>query len=195
MQKYSEIHDQAKAQLERAQAKYKENYDTHHKEAPTFEPGDLVWLSRRHISTLQPSSKLDVKRLGPFKILEAVGDSKLAFRLELPAQMRIHPVFHVSLLEPHRKNRFPGRVQPPPPPMEADGDVEWEVEEILDSRIRHRKLEYLIHWQNYGPHERTWEPSAHLSNSAEAVAEFHQRYPNRPAPKDLPSGLLPSRHR
>jgi hypothetical protein len=80
--KYWAIHDQAKAELERAQAKYKETYDAQHKEAPTFEPGDLVWLSRRHIMTMRPSSKLDVRRLGPFKILEAVGDSKLAFRLE-----------------------------------------------------------------------------------------------------------------
>jgi len=102
------VHDQAKEELKHARAKYKGTYDTRHKEAPTFEPGDLVWLSRRHITTTRPSSKLDVKRLGPFKVLEAVGDSKLAFRLELPAQMRIHPVFHVSLLEPRRENRFPG---------------------------------------------------------------------------------------
>jgi hypothetical protein len=40
------------------------------KEVPTFEPGDLVWFSRRHITATHPSSKLDVKRLGPFKILE-----------------------------------------------------------------------------------------------------------------------------
>jgi len=49
--KYRAIHDQAKEELKRAQAKYKETYDAHHKEAPTFEPGDLVWLSRRHITT------------------------------------------------------------------------------------------------------------------------------------------------
>jgi hypothetical protein len=186
MRKYCAIHDQAKAELQRAQAKYKETYDARHKETPTFEPGDLVWLSPKQISTSRPSSKLDVKRLGPFRILEAVGESKLAFRLELPPQMRIHPVFHVSLLEPHRQNRFPGRIQPPPPPVEIEDDVEWEVEEVLDSRIRHRKLEYLVHWLGYGPHERTWEPTEHLPNAADAIAEFHLRYPNRPAPADLP---------
>ena len=99
-QKYHAIHDQAKEELKRAQAKYQETYDTCHKEAWTFEPGDLIWLSRRHITTTHPSSKLDIKRLGPFKILEAVGDSKLAFRLELPAQMRIHSVFHKRTWEP-----------------------------------------------------------------------------------------------
>jgi len=128
------------------------------------------------------------------KVLEAVGDSKLAFRLELPPQMRIHPVFHVSLLEPHRENPFPGRRQPPPPPVELEDDVEWEVEEILDSRIQRGKIQYLAHWLGYGHHERTWEPPCHLSNATEAVAEFHQRYPNRPAPKDLPPDT-PARHR
>src|SRR5579862_4462106 len=96
--------------------------------------------------TMYPSSKLDVKCLGPFKILKAVENSKLAFRLELPMQMCIHLVFHVSLLELHQKNHFPGRVQLPPPPIELEDDVEWEVEEVLDSHIQHGKIEYLIHW-------------------------------------------------
>ena len=103
----------------------------------------------------RPSSKLDSKRLAPFKILEAVGESKLAFRLDLLTSMHIHPVFHVSLLELYQKNKFPGHTQPLPPPMEIDGEIEWEVEEILDSRIQRRKIEYLIHWSSYGPHERT----------------------------------------
>jgi len=109
--------------------------------------------------------------------------------------MRIHPVFHVSLLEPHQRNPFPDRTQPPPPPIELEDDVEWEVEEILDSRIRRGKIQYLVHWQGYGPHERTWEPLENLSNAAETVAEFHQRYPNRPAPKDLPSDTPAGRRR
>jgi len=89
---------------------------------------------------------------------------------------------------------FPGRTQPPPPPVELEDDVEWEVEEILDSRIQRGKIQYLVHWLGYGPHERTWEPPDHLSNATEAVAEFHQRYPNRPAPKDIPPDT-PARHR
>ena len=151
-----------------------------------------MWLSRKHITTSRPSAKLDVKRLGPFKILEAVGESKSAFRLELLTQMHIHPVFHVSLLEPYRKNQFAGRIQAPPPPLEINVEVEWEVESILDSRIRHGRVEYLIHWRGYGPHERTWEPTTYLQNAADAVAEFHRHYPNRPSPTDLP---LPRRQR
>ena len=62
----------------------------------------------------QPSSKLDVRRLGPFPIIGQVGS--LAYRLGLPSSMQIHPVFHVSLLESHVANTFPGRVVDIPPP-------------------------------------------------------------------------------
>ena len=82
--------------------------------APTLLPGDKVWLLRRNITTTRPSSKLDVRRLGPFPIIGPVGTS--SFRLDLPASMQIHPVFHVSLLEPHMANTFPGRVEKIPPP-------------------------------------------------------------------------------
>jgi len=78
---------------------------------------------------------LDVKRLGPFKILKVVGESKLAFKLELPQHMRIHPVFHTSLLEPYHVNTIPGRTQPPPPPIVVEDHEEFKVEKILDSKI------------------------------------------------------------
>jgi hypothetical protein len=42
-------------------------------------------------------------------------------------------VFHVSLLEPYRED---GRVQPPPPPIELEGALEYEVESIIDHRFR-----------------------------------------------------------
>ena len=128
----------------------------------------------------RPSQKLDVKRLGPFRILEIVGDGKLAYRLELPAQMgRTHPVFHASLLEPHRENPWVGRVQEPPPPDEVEGELEYEVQEILDSKLARGKLMYLVDWVGYGPEERTWEPVENVERAEEAVTHLHQAYPQR----------------
>ena len=46
-------------------------------------------------------------------------------------------------------NPFPSRVTPPHPPMEVDGELEFVVEEILDSRRRGRGLQYLVCCQNY----------------------------------------------
>jgi hypothetical protein len=179
------IHQQLKENLTAAQAKYKEFYDVHVKEAPSFAVGDLVWLSRRNITTTRPSTKLDFKRLGPYKILDVVGESKMAFKLDLPRSMKIHPVFHASLLDPHHANTIPGRTQPPPPPVTVEDALEYEVEEVLDSRIRHNKLEYFVDWVGYAPHERSWEPASYLDHAAEEIARYHERYPDRPSTKDL----------
>ena len=179
------IHESLRQQLTLAQHKYKQSYDAHIKEAPAFKIGDLVWLSRRNITTTRPSQKLDYKRLGPFRISEIVGESKSAFKLELPARMRIHPVFHVSLLTPYHANTIPGRTQPPPPPIIVDGFEEFEVEEILDSRIHYNKLQYFVDWKGYKSDERTWEPAECLNNAKDAINRFHTRYPLRPSPKDV----------
>ncbi len=61
--------------------------------------------------------------------------------------------------------------------MEVDNKMEYEVEEILDSRIKNRHLKYLIHWQRYGTNERTWELSSNVTNVFKKVKEFHQQYP------------------
>ena len=148
--------------------------------APDFIPGQKVWLLRRHISTTRPSSKLDVRRLGPFPIIEQVGTS--AFRLDLPRSMRIHPVFHVSLLEPHVANTFPGRNVAPPPPLHVDGLPEFEVHKILDSKFLRRKLHYYVDWVGYPVSDQSWEPAINLFNAQSKVDAFHLEFPLKPRP-------------
>ena len=94
--------------------------------------------------------------------------------------MKIHPVFHVSLIKPYKDFTIPGWLQAPPSPIEVDGAEEFKVSEILDSCINCEKLEYLVHWQGYEVHERTWEPPANLKNAPEMIAEFHREYPSKP---------------
>src|ERR1700686_3908514 len=101
--------------------------------------------------------------------------------------MCIHPVFHVSLLEQYCPNVLPGRTQPPPPPEEIEGELEYEVEKVLDSKVVRGRLLYLVDWVGYSPEERTWEPSEYLEGAADAVADFHRRHPNRPSPSDIPN--------
>ena len=146
--------------------------------APNLVPGQKVWLLRRHVSTTRPSSELDVRRLGPFAIIEKVGF--FAFRLELPPSMKIHPVFHVSLVELHVANTFPGRVVEVPLPIQVDGLSEFEVNSILDSRIWRRKLHYLVDWVGYDESECTWEPAENITKAREAISDFHSRFPAKP---------------
>jgi hypothetical protein len=130
-EKLNKIHEELRAELKAAQEAYKEQADKKRKPHPDFKIGDQVMLSRKGLKTARPCEKLDHRKLGPFKIIEKI--NPVAYRLELPHTMQIHPVFHVSLLEPYVENTIPGRTVPPPPTTIVDGQEEFEVEEILDS--------------------------------------------------------------
>ena len=83
---------------------------------PVLNPGNQVWLRRKHIQTTRPSNKLNHKQIGPYTILKKIGS--IAYKLDLPPTVRIHPVFHISLLEPTASTEpIPGHSQLPPPPI------------------------------------------------------------------------------
>ena len=69
-----------------------------HRDTPKYAVGDCVWLDGRNLKTDQPTSKLAPRRHGPFTIAQVM--SPISYRLELPHQWHIHPVFHIDLLTP-----------------------------------------------------------------------------------------------
>jgi hypothetical protein len=196
VEKFKQLHSVLRSNLQTAQDRYKEHYDRHAQEPPVLNVGDMVWLNRKNIRTNRPSQKLDVKRMGPFRVEGIVGESKLAYRLALPHQMRVHPVFHVSLLEPYHQSSITSRRQPDPPPIEVEGELEYVVERILDSRIVNGRLKYHVDWEGWGPSDRTWEDHDELNRHAkDAIADFHQRCPGRPSAADVPSRSRPATRR
>jgi len=104
----------------------------------------------------------------------------MVFQLKLLGSMKIHHVFHISLLEPYHAFIIQGKIHDPPPPIEVDGEHEYEVEDILYSRIYNFQLQYLVHWHEHDLSECIWEPIKNISNAMEKVHEFHQRCPNKP---------------
>ncbi|CAJ0932965.1 unnamed protein product, partial [Ranitomeya imitator] len=112
---------------------------------PQLRFGDLVWLSSRYIPMKVSSPKFKPRFIGPYKISEVL--NPVSFRLTLPASFSIHNVFHRSLLR-----RYVAPVVPsvdPPAPVLVEGELEYVVEKILDSRISRRKLQYLVKWKGY----------------------------------------------
>ena len=98
LKRLADAQEKAAELLQKAQEVQAIQYNRKQQEAPAFNKGELVWLLRKYIETKQPSTKLDDKKLGPFKIMGKI--RTLAKRLELPATMKIHPVFHISFLDP-----------------------------------------------------------------------------------------------
>jgi len=139
-------------------------------EGPDLKEGEMVYLLRKNIKTKRPNDKLDHTKLGPFKIKKQKGP--VTFELELPKTMRIHPVFHKSLLEPcHSTNARPG-------PVEIDEETQeprYEVEQVLDCRPIGGQPHYLVKWSGYDHSENTWEPESHLTR--ESVRSYQQRHP------------------
>ncbi|MBW0541207.1 hypothetical protein O181_080922 [Austropuccinia psidii MF-1] len=96
----------------------------------------------------------------------------------------IHPVFHISLLEPVKTSKIPSRHQEPPPPIIIEEEEEWEASQILDLKLKRGKLWYLVEWKGLSKDSEisTWEPTENLKNCPEHVKDFHSLYPDKPGP-------------
>jgi hypothetical protein len=171
------VHQELGVILESAKERMKFFADKKRQPAPIYKIGDMVWLRRKNITTARNINKLDFRHLGPFPITRVI--NKVAYEIKLPVNMRIHNVFHVSLLEQYIKNTIVGRIPIPPPPVIIDDQVEYEVQEVLDIRFRGKTVEYLVRWKNFGPNDDSWEPAANVSNAIDLVAEFNRKHPNR----------------
>jgi hypothetical protein len=54
-------------------------------------------------------------------------------------------MFHVSLLEPYPTSTILGKIHDSPPPIEINSEQEYEMDDILDSKIFNHQLQYLVH--------------------------------------------------
>jgi hypothetical protein len=127
-----------------------------HRDTPKYKEGDQVWLEGKNLHINQPTAKLAPRRHGPFKIIQVM--STINYRLELPMQWSIHPVFHIDLLTPYRETIMHGPNFTRPTPELIDGEEEYSVEKILDSWQfgRRRRLQYLVKWEGYPDAENMW---------------------------------------
>ena len=124
-------------------------YDKKQADVRNYDKGDKVWLEGSNITTTRPSKKLGEKRYGPFEVLRKEGLT--AYCLKLPATWKkIHLVFNEALLNPYKPPAYPQQQLPrPAPPIVVEGDKEYEVDEILDLRMRGSRLQYLVCWKDY----------------------------------------------
>jgi RNase H-like domain found in reverse transcriptase/Reverse transcriptase (RNA-dependent DNA polymerase)/Integrase zinc binding domain/gag-polyprotein putative aspartyl protease len=130
--------------------------------------GDQVVLSTKNLKLkgVMPR-KLMPRYIGPFNVSARIG--KVAYRLDLPEHMKIHNVFHVSLLQPYQ----PDGSRHPPAPQLIDGELEYAVESITAHREstvggaknRRQRVEFLTCWEGFGREHDSWEPGAMLEDT------------------------------
>jgi hypothetical protein len=139
-----------------------------------FKVGEKVWLESKHLKLRHESKKLAPKREGPFKITEVL--NTLNYRLLLPKNWRIHPVFHASLLSPYKENNVHGENFPEPPPELVEGEPEYEIESIISHRRSGKGHAYLVKWKGYSTGENTWEPERNLQHASETLLAYKRRH-------------------
>ena len=142
--------------------------------------GEQVLLSTKNLKFKNKGAtpKFMPKWVGPFKVLKLVGPRDpetnivrvtTALQLELPIMMKVHDVFHLSLVKPDKSD---GNVHPPEPLVyEHDDSAQWEVDHLLADRVRKKVndksliTEYLACRSEFGAEHDTWEPRANIHAS------------------------------
>lgn len=148
-----------KSHMSLAQNRMKQIADRNRTERE-FAVNDWVFLKlhpyRQKSLLKRPSHKLSPRYYGPFQVTARVG--KVAYRLNLPPQSKIHPVFHVSLL----KRRIGSDVRSSTlPPFNNQGEFIWTPLKVLDMAVvrKHRRniTNWLIQWVGLPESDATWE--------------------------------------
>ena len=163
---------QIRQRLETARSRNK-SYSDKRRRPLEFNVGDHVFLKvspRKGIMRFGKHGKLSPRFIGPFLILERVGE--VAYRLALPIQLdKVHPVFHVSMLrkyvhDPSHIVNFDD--------LHVEEDVSYEIKpvQILDRKeqnLRGRSIPLVkVLWKQGNTEEMTWERED----------EIHTKYPS-----------------
>lgn len=130
-QHFSEVTPFLIENIEKAAEDMKRFADTNRQPAPKYKAGNKVLISSKNIASLRPKPKWSDKWIGPYEIIKEAYENSDTYVLKLPLSVKMHPVFHTSLLIPYRVSTIPDCVQPPPPPVIVDSEHEDEIESIL----------------------------------------------------------------
>ena len=150
----SAIHAQVVKDLEWNSINMKKYFDNKREDAPSLKEGDRVYLRRTknatdfNIKTRNDMDKLNCLLLGPYEIKRKLENDN--YELWLPENMRIHPIFHISLLKPTENA------------VNKDNNPDiYEVDAIIGKKVSGGRKLYEVKWKGYD--QTTWEPLRNLN--------------------------------
>ena len=131
---------------------------------------------------LRPSKKLAHQRIGPCKVIRRVGSN--AFELDLGNLVSSQTIsaFHVKLLSASPDGPYVSAEEAlllGPVYGKADyADAEYELQRIVDRRLRYKKFEYLVEYKGYPlARDYDWRPESELLETAPVMLkEFTELY-------------------
>ena len=146
LKKRSEVLSLLKHKFFAAQSRMKLQSNQHRIDR-SFKVGEWVYLRlqpyRHLILRSKGFNKLSPRFYGPFQVLQKLGPA--AYKLALPSNCLIHPVFHVSCL----KKKLGAQITPIPTLLLVDSDGSLHPEPIT--------IEVLVQWQGQAQKHATWE--------------------------------------
>ncbi|KAG8377407.1 hypothetical protein BUALT_Bualt08G0029800 [Buddleja alternifolia] len=160
---WAEQSDLAKSFLEKARRKMKKWADPKRRHLE-FNIGDkvLIKLIPQQFKAFRGMHKGLVRKYeGPYPVVAKVG--KVSYGLDLPSTLKIHPVFHVSMLRPYQEDEEdPSRGASHRAPPVVTKSFDKEIEEVLSHKVVRRRgvkptTHYYIKWKGLPESEATWE--------------------------------------
>ena len=164
----------ARRALLRSASQMKKVVDRHRRPAPSYRPGQSVWLATKDLPLHVMSRKLAPRFVGPFQVSKVI--NPVSVRLRLPRSLKVHPTFHVGKVKPVRESPLVPASKPPPPPRMVDGGPVYTVKKLLGVRNRGRGKQFLVDWVGYGPEERQWVPASFIVDRS-LITDFYQDHP------------------
>ncbi len=136
---------------------------------------DEVWLNARNLSIARLAVKLDNHNVDFFKIKHVFKNNSLVIELNLSIFMKIHSIFHVTLLNHIASDLLSNQRQKSWELIVIKNDKRfWYVNSILnfkrDRCYNSSLLKYYIDWEN---HFSTWESFNLLNNCEQMLDEYH----------------------
>jgi hypothetical protein len=173
VERIQKTHHQLRQALKEAQSKRISYVNKKRKTAPQLKKGDKAYLLTKNLRTKRPSKSLDHVKVGPFLIKEQSGP--VNYILDLPKDARIHPKFHVKMLEPADPDTPLQKTFYYEPEEEHEFEVEYigNHKEATPTQERH----FLVKWKDYPDSENTWEPESNLENCQEKINEYWEGNP------------------